>query len=200
MLTLYGDLRSGNCYKVQLMLALLARDYHFQSVDILNRENREHEFLAKNPNGKIPVLGLDDGSYLAESNAILYYLGRDSIYFPQELRSQAKVMQWLFFEQYSHEPYIAVARFIQLYLGLPDSRKEEYAHKQAGGHKALSLMQSQLLDSPYLCGDYPSIADIALYAYTHRAHEGGFDLARYPAIQAWCMRIESLPGYQPMQC
>lgn len=200
MLTLYGDQRSGNCYKVQLMLSLLAMDYRFQCVDILRGETRDKAFLAKNANGKIPVLALEDGSYLAESNAILYYLGRDSHYFPKDLRSQAQVMQWLFFEQYSHEPYIAVARFIQLYLGLPQSRREEYEKKQVGGHQALGIMQSQLSDSPFIAGHVPSIADIALYAYTHRAHEGGFELARYPAIEAWCMRIEALAGYQSMPC
>ena len=196
---IYGDHRSGNCYKLELLCALLDLNYEWQSVDIMRGETRTLDFLARNPNAKVPLLELSDGRCLAESNAILLFLAEGSRLVPTESFNRARMFQWLFFEQYSHEPYIAVARFIALYLGLPQERQAEYQSKQAGGYKALDVMETQLQDSPYMVADGPSLADIALYAYTHVAADGGFELTGYPAITAWLRRIESLPGYRPMQ-
>lgn len=194
----YGDHRSGNCYKIKLMLHLLDRDYEWIPVDILRGESREEAFLKKNPNGKIPVLELDDGTCLWESNAILNFLAEGTEFLPSDARLRTQVLQWQFFEQYSHEPYIAVARFIKVYLGLPDDRLDEYAAKQLDGYRALDVMEQQLQRTPYLVGDDYSIADVALYAYTHVAEEGGFRLAEYPAICAWLQRVSSHPGHVGM--
>lgn len=194
----YGDDRSGNCYKVKLMLHLLGREYEWIPVDILRGESREEWFRKKNPNGKIPVLELEDGSCLWESNAILNFLAEGTEFLPKDARLRTQVLQWQFFEQYSHEPFIAVARFIKVYLGLPDDRLDEYAAKQLDGYHALDVMEQQLLRTPYLVGDHYSIADIALYAYTHVAEEGGFKLEGYPAICAWLQRIASHPRHVGM--
>jgi len=195
----YGDIRSGNCYKIKLLAALLDIKHEWVHVDILAGETKTKEFLARNPNGKIPLLELDDGRMLWESNAILNYLATGTALLPQDPFLHAQVLQWQFFEQYSHEPFIAVARFIAKYLGLPDERKDEYHAKQAGGHKALAVMESRLSTFPYLAGSDLSIADISLYGYTHVAHEGGFELSGYPAIQAWLRRIEEEPRYVGME-
>lgn len=195
MLKVYGDTQSGNCYKVKLLLSFLGVEYKWQHVNILDGETETEEFLALNPNGKIPVVILDDGRALCESNAILGYFAENTGFLPSDSYARAKVYEWLFFEQYSHEPYIAVARFIQKYLGLPEERRAEYESRQSGGNKALSVMERQLSQTPLLAGESLSIADISLYAYTHVAHEGGFDLNNYPNIKAWCIRIESTPGY-----
>ena len=198
MYKVYGDYRSGNCYKVKLMLTLLGKPYQWVPVDILKGETQSDAFLAKNPNGKIPVLELEDGTCLWESNAILNFLADGSSFLPSEPRLRTQVLQWQFFEQYSHEPYVAVARFIQLYQGLPAERAEEYKVCQVRGHKAFKVMERQLQQTPYLVGNDYSIADIALYAYTHVAHEGGFDLSAYPAINAWLARIANHPGHVTM--
>ena len=193
MLKVYGDYNSGNCYKIKLMLHLLGLEYQWFAVDILKGETETPEFLAKNPNGKVPVLELEDGTCLWESNAILNYLADGSEFLPTEPRLRTQVLQWQFFEQYSHEPYIAVARFIQFYLGLPQERLEEYRTLQKRGYKALDVMEQQLVRTPYLVGDQYSIADVTLYAYTHVADQGGFDLSGYPGIQAWLQRVASHP-------
>lgn len=195
----YGDIQSGNCYKIKLLAALLEIEHAWVHVDILAGEAATPEFLAKNPNGKIPLLELDDGRLLSESNAILDYLATGTALMPDDDFLRAQVLQWQFFEQYSHEPYIAVARFIAKYLGLPESRKAEYHAKQAGGHKALAVMESRLSRAPYLVGDRLSVADISLYGYTHVAHEGGFDLSAYPGLLAWLDRIRSEPRYVGME-
>jgi glutathione S-transferase len=195
---IYGDSQSGNCYKIKLLAELLALDYEWQDVDILAGETRSESFLAKNPNGKIPLLELSDGRLLAESNAILNFLAEGSDFLPKGTYARAKVLEWQFFEQYSHEPYIAVARFINKYLGLPEDRKADYESKQEGGHKALQVMEAQLSKTPYLVGEQITIADISLYGYTHVADEGGFDLSLYPRIQAWLARIKAVPGYVAM--
>lgn len=195
----YGDIQSGNCYKIKLLAALLDIEHEWVHVDILAGDTRTRDFLARNPNGKIPLLELDDGRYLSESNAILNYLATDTAFWPQDSFLRAQVLQWQFFEQYSHEPYIAVARFIAKYLGLPDDRRDEYQAKQAGGHKSLAVMESRLSAHPYLVGSRLSIADISLYGYTHVAHEGGFELAGYPGIQAWLQRIRAEPRYVGME-
>ncbi|WP_278959406.1 glutathione S-transferase family protein [Aquipseudomonas alcaligenes] len=198
MLKVYGDYRSGNCYKVKLMLHLLGREYQWLPIDILKGETQTAEFLAKNPNGKIPVLELEDGTFLWESNAILNFLADGSEFIPNEPRLRTQMLQWQFFEQYSHEPYVAVARFIQLYQGMPEARREEYEVCHVRGHKAFRVMEQQQQRTPYLVGEQYTLADIALYAYTHVAHEGGFDLSGYPAINAWLARIASHPRHVTM--
>ena len=196
---IYGDIQSGNCYKIKLLAALLDIEHEWIEVDILAGETQSESFLKMNPNGKIPLLELDDGTCISESNAILNYLSFGSDMAGRCCLSETKILQWQFFEQYSHEPFIAVARFISKYLGLPDDRKAEYEAKHAGGHKALKVMEEQLEQTPYLTGDEMTIADISLYAYTHVAHEGGFDLSSYPAILQWLVRIKSNSKYIGME-
>ena len=198
MFKVYGDYRSGNCYKVKRMLHLLGKPYQWIPIDILKGETQSEAFLAKNPNGKIPVLELDDGTCLWESNAILNFLADGSEFLPSEPRLRTQVLQWQFFEQYSHEPYVAVARFIQLYQGMPEERREEHARCLKLGYKALKVMEKQLERTPYLVGEHYSIADIALYAYTHVAHEGGFSLEAFPAVRAWLDRVASHPRHVTM--
>lgn len=194
----YGDMLSGNCYKVKLILAFLRIPHHWNHVDILAGQSRTAWFLSMNRNGRIPVLQIDGEDYLAESNAILNYLAQGSSWLPRDALLRARVLQWQFFEQYSHEPYIAVARYINKYLGLPAERLEEYFAKQEGGHSALAVMEQQLEQSRWLVGDDPTIADISLYAYTHVAHEGGFALDAYPHILRWLAEFEAIPHYQAM--
>lgn len=195
MYKVYGDVISGNCYKVKLILELLGQLYQWVPVDILKGETQSEAFLALNPNGKIPVLELEDGTTLWESNAILNFLAEGSDLLPTEPRLRTQVLQWQFFEQYSHEPYVAVARFIKRYQGMPAERAEEYQVCLVRGYKALRVMEQQLSRTPYLVGDTYSIADIALYAYTHVAEEGGFDLSGFPAIQAWMARVAAHPRH-----
>lgn len=199
MMTLFGDIRSGNCYKAYLLLNLLGVEFRWANVDVMKRETQTETFRKMNPNGKIPVLQLDSGECITESNAILNYLAASTEFLPDDKLLNAKILEWQFFEQYSHEPFIAVARFINKYLGLPDERRASYQAKQPGGHKALSIMEARLAGHDYLVGGRYTIADISLYAYTHVAHEGGFDLSRYPAINAWCARIESHPKHIAME-
>ncbi|MCL1113937.1 glutathione S-transferase family protein [Shewanella basaltis] len=194
----YGDSVSGNCYKVQLVLNLLKIEHQWIEMSIIDGDTQTAAYLAKNPTGKIPLIELDDGRMLSESNAIMGYLAANSVLIPDDDFCIAKMYQWLFFEQYSHEPYIAVARYIQLYLGLPDERLAEYHSLHAKGYKALSVMESTLSQQPFLCGDQFTLADIALYAYTHVAHEGGFDLKNYPFILQWLERVSLQPGYVSM--
>ncbi|QDF67920.1 glutathione S-transferase family protein [Shewanella sp. SNU WT4] len=194
----YGDLASGNCYKVKLILQLLAIEHQWQAVNVLAGQTHTPNYLAINPNGKIPALVLDDKCVLCESNAILLFLAADSAWIPTDRFAKAKMFEWMFFEQYSHEPYIAVARFIKHYQGLPPARRAEFISLQAGGNKALAIMDAQLAKTAYLVGDDPSLADITLFAYTHVAHQGGFDLSLYPHIQRWCQQISSLGGFYPM--
>ena len=192
---IYGDIQSGNCYKIKLLCSLLGIEHEWIHVDIMAGDTSKGAFLKKNPNGKIPLLELDDGRCLSESNAILNYLAAGSQLLPSDTFKLAKVQQWQFFEQYSHEPYVAVARFIAKYLGLPDERKAEYEAKQSGGHMALAVMEKQLSTSPYLAGDSLTTADISLYGYTHVAHEGGFDLNEYPSVLEWIDRIQKNQNY-----
>ncbi len=194
----YGDIQSGNCYKVKLLMSILSIEHEWIDIDILANETSTQNFLEKNPNGKIPLLELDDGNYISESNAILNYLAWGTSLLGNSRFEIAKVQQWQFFEQYSHEPYIAVARYIAKYLGLPESRRADYDAKQTGGHKALKVMEAQLSKTPYLVGDELSVADIALYGYSHVAHEGGFELTTYPAIRQWLQRIQTHPQYVAM--
>ena len=195
---IYGDSQSGNCYKIQLLCSLLQIEHQWVPVDILAGDTKKSVFLDKNPNGKIPFLELMDGRCLCESNAIVNYLAVGSVLLPTEPFALAQVQQWQFFEQYSHEPYIAVARFIAKYLGLPQERRADYEAKQQGGYKALTVMQNQLRKTPYLVGEHLTTADISLFAYTHVADEGGFDLHHYPAILAWLDTIKNTPNYLSM--
>lgn len=195
---IYGDMGSGNCYKIKLLLSLLNINHRWIHIDILKKDTQTQEFLSLNPNGKIPVLVLEDGRVLSESNAILGYLAEGTKFISIDLFIKAKMYQWMFFEQYSHEPFIAVARFINKYLGLPEDRRNEYYNLRPKGHKALSIMDKVLAEHDYLTGPQLTIADIALYAYTHVADEGGFDLKLYPNIQAWCQRIQEYPRYVSM--
>ncbi len=198
MYRVYGDRRSGNCYKIELLMSYLELQYQWVDIDIIAGETRTQDFVMLNPNAKIPVLDLPGGQHLAESNAILNYLADGTEYLPEGRLQRAYVLQWQFFEQYSHEPYIAVARFINKYLGLPADRRAEFDAKQAGGHKALSVMEQHLASRHYFVTDAPTIADVSLYAYTHVAHEGGFDLAGYPAIRDWLDRVAEHPRHVPM--
>ncbi|MFV0575256.1 MAG: glutathione S-transferase family protein [Vibrio sp.] len=195
---IYGDLQSGNCLKVKLILSLLGIEHTWQHVNILANETKTDKFLSLNPNGKIPTVVFDDGRVLCESNAILGYFAENTDLIPKDRYQKAKVYEWLFFEQYSHEPYIAVARFIQKYQGMPENRVEEYKSLQSGGNKALAIMDKQLSQTDFLVGNNLSIADIALYAYTHVADEGGFNLSLYPNIQRWINSIASMNGYVGM--
>ncbi len=192
---IYGDIQSGNCYKVKLLASLLDINHEWIEVDILAGETQTESYLKKNPNGKIPLLELDDGTFISESNAILNYLASGTSLAGTCRFTTAKILQWQFFEQYSHEPFIAVARFIAKYLGLPEDRKAEYESKQIGGHKALKVMEEQLQLTPYLVGSELTIADISLYGYTHVASEGGFELSEYPSIQKWVDSIQSNDKY-----
>jgi glutathione S-transferase len=194
---LYDDPCSGNGYKVRLLLAQLGLPYEYVAIDILKGESRTFGFLAKNPNGRIPVLELDDGSCLPESNAILYFLSQGTPYWPSDRLEQAQVMQWMFFEQYSHEPNIATPRFWLAIKGLEKTpfNLELLAQKQKAGNAALAVMDGFLRSRRFFVAERYTIADIALYAYTHEAHEGGFDLALYPAVVAWLQRVRAQPGH-----
>ena len=195
----YGDSISGNCYKIQLLCSQLDIQYDWQEVDILKGETRTDEFLAMNANGRIPLLALPDGRYLAESNAILLYLAGDSELAGKDRFARATVLQWMFFEQYSHEPNIATSRFIMKYLGNPPDRQAALEEKRVGGYKALDVMEGRLEKTDFFVAGSYSLADIALYAYTHTAEEGGFDLAGYPAVREWLGRVEGTPEYVAMR-
>lgn len=191
---LYDSRVSGNCYKVRLLLAHLGRDYVRREVDVIDRSNRLELLGELNPALRVPTLVLDDGRPLAESNAILWYLGDGTAYVPTDAFERAKVLQWLFFEQYSHEPYIAVVRFWVAVAHAPPG-EAVLEEKMRGGYAALDAMERHLATSEFLVGECYTIADIALYAYTHVAHEAGFDLGRYPAIGAWLERVAAQPRH-----
>jgi glutathione S-transferase len=198
VLTLYDYLDSGNGYKIRLLLALLNEPYRWVEVDILAGATRTGEFLAKNPNGRIPTLELADGSFLAESNAILWYLAEGSPFIPSERLSRGRVLQWMFFEQYSHEPYVATPRFIRKHLPADSGRQAEVAVRLVQGRAALAIMDAHLKDHHFFVGERYTIADIALYAYTHVAPEGDLDLAPYAAVRAWLARVAAQPRHVPL--
>jgi glutathione S-transferase len=189
--TVYGMSSSGNCYKVRLLLEQLAIAYHWIEIDTRSGATRSSEYLARNANGRVPLLELAPGEYLAESDAILFYLAEGTPFWPQDRRERAEVLQWMFFEQYSHEPYIAVARFICAFLPAGDARRSELPRLQQRGIQALAVMERHLQQRSFLVAQRYSIADIALYAYTHAAGDGGFDLATFPAVAAWLRRVEA---------
>jgi glutathione S-transferase len=197
MLTLYDYLPSGNGYKVRLLLSQLEMPFRLVEKDIQRGETRTPEFLALNPNGRIPVLELDDGRRLAESGAILFHLAEGTPFLPEDRFARAEVLQWMFFEQYSHEPYIAVAR-AWLHVFTKPIDPVRLAEKHDGGRQALGVMERHLTGRPFFVGERYTIADIALYAYTHVASEGGFDLTPYPAVRAWLARVASQPRHVPI--
>jgi len=198
MLTVYGNRTSGNCYKLQLLLDQLDRPYTWVDVDSANGETQTEAFLARNPNGKVPLLELDDGRRLAESNAIACFLAEGTWMWPSDAWERAQTLQWLFFEQYSHEPYVAVARFIGRFLPADHARRADLPRLVAGGNKALAVMESHLAGRSFFVGERYGVADIALYAYTHCAGEGGLDLSGYPAVTAWLDRVAAQPGHTSM--
>jgi glutathione S-transferase len=193
---LYDNPVSGNCYKVRLLLAHLGLEYERRELDVVDRSNRREVLGDLNPGLRVPTLVLDDGRALGESGAILWYLGDGTQYVPEDGYERAQVLQWMFFEQYSHEPYVAVARF-WLTHDIPHE-PAALAERQQGGYRALDAMEGHLTDREYLAGGRYSLADIALYAYTHVADEGGFDISGYPAIAAWVDRVASQPGHVPI--
>jgi glutathione S-transferase len=194
---LYNSQVSGNCYKVRLLFAHLGLEYERRELDVVDRSNRREVLGRLNPALRVPTLVLDDGRPLAESNAIIFYFAQGTPYLPEDGYDLAQVLQWLFFEQYSHEPNIAVVRFWVAYSGAPPAEDEIEAKRRAG-YLALDAMEGHLEDRTFLVGDRYTIADISLYAYTHVASEGGFDLAGYPAIRAWLDRVAEQPGHVPI--
>lgn len=195
---LYDFPLSGNCYKVRLLLAQLGLRYERIEVDRVKNETRSPEYLAKNPNGKIPLLELDSGDRLPESNAILCYLAEGTPLFPSERLARAKVLQWLFFEQASHMPNIAVPRFWISILKQEREFEAQIQEKHVLGYRALAVMEKHLEEHRFFGGDRYSIADISLFAYTHMAEQGKYDLSRTPAVKAWIARVQDQPGYVPL--
>jgi glutathione S-transferase len=195
MLRLYDYLPSGNGYKVRLLLTHLGIPFEWIELDILKGETRTPDFLQKNPNGRIPVLELEPGQFLAESNAILFYLAEGTPFLPQDRWARAQVLQWLCFEQYSHEPHIATARFWLMHGEVTEERRAALPQKRTLGYAALDVMEKHLTSRLFFVGDRYAIADIALFAYTHVAHEGGFDLSNYPNIRAWLDRVRTQPKH-----
>lgn len=192
MLTVYGDIRSGNCLKVKWLLDRLGRDYRWIETDVMSGVTRSPEFLALNPAGQTPTVVLEDGRALAQSNAILGYFGEGTPFIPADAYDRARMYEWLFWEQYSHEPYIAVVRFQRVLAG---KRADEIEPRlMQRGHAALARMEAALTDREWLVGDGPSLADLALVAYTRVAPDGDFDLAAYPAVVAWIGRVEAAFG------
>ncbi len=193
-LRIFGDTKSGNCLKVKWVAEHLRLPFEWVEIDVLKGETRTPEFLAMNPAGQAPAVVLDDGRALAQSNAILLHLAEGSALIPSDPYQRAKMFEWLFWEQYSHEPYVAVARFQVFYLGKPVETLE--AKLVERGASALARLEVQLALTPYLVGERLTLADVALVAYTRVAHEGGFDLSHYPAVQVWVGRVEAALGIQ----
>jgi glutathione S-transferase len=191
LLILHDNLGSGNAYKVRLLLSQLGRPFRRIEYDVTKAETRTAEFLALNPDGRIPLLQFPDGRVLAQSNAILFYLAQGTDYLPDDSFAQAQVLQWMFFEQYSHEPFIAVARYWLHFLDQREGLEEQWRR----GYQALDVMETHLAGADFLVGRAYSIADIALYAYTHVAHEAEMDLAPYPGIRRWLDRVAERPGH-----
>jgi glutathione S-transferase len=193
---LYDSRVSGNCYKVRLLLSHLDLDYERREMDVVDRSNRQEVLGDLNPGLRVPTLVLDDGRPLGESGAILNYLADGTDFVPADAYDRARMLQWMFFEQYSHEPYVAVPRFWLTKNVEVDP--ETLAERQRVGYLAFDAMESYLSDHDYLAAERYTVADIALYAYTHVAHEGGFDMSGYPAIAAWVDRVASQPGHVPI--
>jgi glutathione S-transferase len=195
---LYENAASGNCYKVRLLFSHLGLECERRSVDVIDRSNRPELLGGLNPSLRVPTIVLDDGSSLGESGAILWYFGEGTRFIPGDRFARAQMLQWMFFEQYDHEPAIAVARFWLALSGDPDAYADRLPEKQAAGYRALDAMERHLEWATWFVGDEMSLADIALYAYTHVAGEGGFDLGRYPAVRTWLGRVTAEPGHVPI--
>jgi glutathione S-transferase len=199
MIRLYDYLPSGNGYKVRLLLTQLGIPFERVELDIIKGLTRTPEFLRKFPNGRIPAVELDDGSLLFESNAIILYFAEGSSFLPSDRLQRAQVFQWLFFEQYSHEPYIASVRYLVMHPEVHDPRRGILESlMRPRGYDALSVMEAHLKTREWFVAESYSVADVALYAYTHVADEGGFDLVRYPAVRAWLARVKSQPRHLPI--
>ena len=196
---LYDSPVSGNCYKVRLLLAHLGIPYERRTMDVVDRSNRSEVLGGLNPALRVPTLVLDDGRALGESGAILWYFGEGTTFVPEDKYERAQVLQWMFFEQYDHEPAIAVARFWLTYSGQPETVQDRLEGWQKQGNRALGAMEKHLHGRAWFVGDGMTIADIALYAYTHVADEGAFDLEPYPSIRAWLGNVASQPGHVPME-
>jgi glutathione S-transferase len=196
---LYDSPVSGNCYKVRLLLAHLGLPYERREVDVVDRSGRPDLLGGLNPALRVPTLVLDDGRPLAESNAIISYFGEGTSFVPEDRYERAQMLQWMFFEQYDHEPAIAVVRFWLVYSGRPELFADRLEERTAAGYRALGAMERHLeTGRDWLVGDGMTLADISLYAYTHVADEGGFELDRFPAIQGWLGRVASVPGHVPI--
>ncbi len=195
MIVLYDSPISGNCYKVRLLLAHLRIPYERRSVDVVDRSDPREALAGLSPTRRVPALVLDDGRPLAESNAILWYVGEGTRFVPDDRYDRARTLQWMFFEQYEHEPAIAVARFLKTYSGRPEVWEAQRDQLTKRGVKALDALEDGLGEREWLAGHAMTIADIALYAYTHVADEGGFSLDEYPAIRAWLDRVAGQPGH-----
>jgi glutathione S-transferase len=198
MITVYGYPYSGNCWKVTTILRLTGQGYRWVDVDSNAGETRTPAFLAMNPNGKVPVVVLDDGTVITESCAILCHFAEGTVWMPPPGLARTRVLEWLFFEQYSHEPTIAVARNILSYLKQPEAQAARLADCQRRGALALDVMERRLGGHDWLTDAGPTIADLALCGYTQAADEGGFDLARWPGTRAWVARVLALPGVEPL--
>jgi glutathione S-transferase len=196
MIIVHGTRASGNCHKVKLVLDLTGRAYEWRELDVMTGATQTPAFLRLNPNGAVPVVELEDGSALAESNAILWYFGEGTALVPADRLQRARMLQWMFFEQYSHEPAIAVARFIRVFARRNDDPRLPELQKR--GARALGVMQQHLTGQPFFAGAQLSLADLALFAYTHKAADGGFDLAAFPAVQAWLERCRAVRGVSEM--
>ena len=193
---LYNSPISGNCYKVRLLLAHLDIPFERRELDVVDRSNRPAELGGLNPDLRVPTIVLDDGRPIAESGAILWYFGEGTRFVPEDAYERAKVLQWMFFEQYSHEPALAVVRFLVAYSGRAESHQELIEARTRQGYRALDAMEGHLEGTDgYFVGRMLTLADIALYAYTHVAHEGGFSLEAYPAIRGWLDRVAAEPGH-----
>lgn len=195
MLRLYDDPISGNGYKVRLVLTQLGLPFEYVGLDVTKSQTRTPEFLAKNPNGRIPTLRLEDGTHLAESCAIIWYLAEGTKLAPADRLARAHTLQWMFFEQYSHEPYVAVARFWKHLPSMTEEQQRQLPDRMKRGYAALDVMEKHLATRQFFVAEKYGLADIALYAYTHVAPEGDFDLSRYPAIKAWMKRVAAQPNY-----
>jgi glutathione S-transferase len=195
VLTLYGNQGSGNCYKVRLLLSQLNIPFRSVELDVVAGDQRQPDYRAKNPNGKVPMIEFENGECLPESGAILYRFAQGTPFWPEDPNDQTRVLQWMFFEQNTHETNIAVARFWCHYLDAEKQYEKQLVEKREKGYSALEVMEDALIDRAFFVAERYSIADIALYAYTHVADEGGFSFDRFPAIRAWFDRVVSQPGH-----
>jgi glutathione S-transferase len=196
---LYDSAVSGNCYKVRLLLAHLGIPYERRGLSVVDRSNRADVLGGLNPALRVPTVVLDDGRALGESGAILWYFGEGTRFVPEGRYERAQMLQWMFFEQYDHEPALAVVRFWLAYSGRPETFADRLEERTAAGYRALDAMERYLDGRRFFVGDALSLADIALYAYTHVAHEGAFELEPYPAIRAWLDRVAAEPGHVPIE-